>query len=297
MLFVTKIQHFCTKDGPGIRTTVFFKGCPLHCEWCHNPETQWTASPFFYSDRLCIRCGGCVAVCPLKVHTLTEAGHILNRTACNGCKKCVSACSTGALEGCAEVLSVDEIFCNVMKDAVFYGDIGGVTFSGGEPTVYAEELIELLKLFHDNGINTAIETCGYFDPTILPELVKLTDLFLWDVKDTDNERHLMNTGVSNKLITDNLMAADALGAKTVLRCILLSGVNLFTEHLLNIASLYSSLKNCSGVELIPYHTYGASKRIQLGLNENVHREWIPSAEELRKAKELLRQYNVPVLDN
>ena len=294
MLPVTKIQHFCTKDGPGVRTTVFLKGCPLRCLWCHNPET-WSAAPkFFCFDKLCIGCGGCVSVCPHGAHRITEDGHTLDRSVCSECGKCTKICPSGALEECYHTLSAEEIFIEVMKDAAFYGETGGVTFSGGEPTMHADELLPLLRQFRDSGIHTALETCGYFDHALLPELTSATDLFLWDIKDTDEQRHLSGTGVSCGRIIENLKAADALGAKTVLRCIMLKNVNLCKDHLTAVASIFASLKHCIGVELIPYHTYGVSKYAQLGWSGVPHEEWIPSAEDIREAEAFLRQY-APVL--
>ena len=295
MFFVTKIQRFCTKDGPGIRTTVFLKGCPLRCVWCHNPETQSTSAQFFYVDQLCIHCGTCAAIC--HVHSVTDNEHLLDRATCNGCMKCVSNCPTGALENCAKWLSEEELYNEIMKDTAFYSEGGGITFSGGEPTVYADKLIPLLNRIQEKNIHTAIETCGYFNPIILPQLVKAVNLFLWDIKDTNNARHISNTGVSNEPIIKNLKTADSLEAKTVLRCILLKSVNLNADHLKSIADIYHSLNHCSGVELIPYHTYGASKSIQLGLANNAHREWIPSENDIYEAKELLQQYAVPVINN
>ncbi len=296
MFPVTKIQRFCTKDGPGIRTTVFLKGCPLRCLWCHNPETQSLSAQFFYCDNLCIHCGMCAKICPAGVHQITDVAHLLNRAACTQCMKCTQVCPTGALEKCFRWLSAEEIFHQVIKDKAFYGAIGGVTFSGGEPTVHAKEMIPLLNFFHRNTIHTAIETCGYFDKELLPKLIGATDLFLWDIKDTDDNRHLINTGVSNNRIISNLKLADTLGAKTVLRCILLKSVNLNTEHLQRIARIYSTLKHSEGVELIPYHTYGTSKNIQLGQKDTARQDWIPSTEDIVKAETFLAQY-VPIIRN
>ena len=283
MLPITKIQNFCTKDGPGVRTTVFLKGCPLNCVWCHNPETH-TNAHFYFNQKLCVGCGGCEDICEANVHSFSNGTHNVDRTLCVGCMRCARACPTDAIEGTVQWMSQDDIFDTVMKDKAFFGDIGGVTFSGGEPTLYASEIIPILNKFKQNGINTAIETCGYFDKEILSELVPAVDLFLWDIKDTDDLRHKQNTGVGTSEIIENLRLADSMGAKTVLRCILIKTVNLNDEHLQKIKDIYHSLKNCIGVEFIPYHTYGTSKRVQLGLSANENKAWIPTKEDIEKAQ-------------
>lgn len=296
---VTKIQHFCTKDGPGVRTTVFLQGCPLRCVWCHNPETQRgrEIKQFFYAEALCVGCGECASVCPTGVHAISDAGHTLDRTRCLRCMRCVQVCPAGALEACAHEMTQQEIVLQVQKDRAFYGEHGGVTVSGGEPTVYGSALVNLLQQMKQEGISTALETCGYFDAALLDALVPVTDLFLWDVKDTDDGRHRRNTGVSNQTILQNLRQADALGAKTILRCILVKTVNLNRAHLQAVASLYHSLQHGIAVELLAYHTYGNSKNRQLGVAESVHPDWIPTPEEVLQAEAFLRSLDVPILQN
>ena len=288
---VTKIQKFCTHDGPGIRTTVFLKGCPLRCIWCHNPETQSIKPEFFYSPQFCLGCGACVSACPSGVHSFSQ-DHALNRSLCTGCMACTDACPSGALEPCACMMSAEEIMAEVMKDRAFYGTKGGLTLSGGEPCLYKEQMLPLLQSAKDAGITTVIETSGMFEASLLNALVPLTDLFLWDVKDTDPVRHLKNTGGTLETILSNLRKADSMGAKTRLRCILLHGVNLNDTHLANLVSLYRTLHHCEGIELLPYHTYGDSKNLQLGRVSAAHTEWIPTAEEMEHARTWIARHAV-----
>lgn len=287
---VTKIQKFCTGDGPGIRTTVFLKGCPLRCVWCHNPETQSAKQEFYYTEKFCVSCGSCIAVCPTGAHAIVDGRHVLDRSKCVRCMQCVPACFSMALEACSTPQTIEEIYAEAMKDRAFYGKTGGVTVSGGEPMLYADAVAELFGMFREAGVNTAMETCGFFEREKLREVLPVTDLFLWDVKDTDEERHLRNTGVSFEKIRENLRAADEMGARTILRCILIRGVNDHRTHLESVARLYGSLEHCFGVELLPYHTYGDSKRAQLGLPSSAHPEWIPGTEELQAAKAFLRKH-------
>ena len=291
MLPVTKIQKFCTHDGPGIRTTVFLKGCPLRCIWCHNPETQSARAEFFYSPQLCITCGACAAACPQNLHSL-HSGHHLERSRCTACMACTQACPTGALEACGQLMSTEDILSEVMKDRVFYGATGGVTLSGGEPLIHAKGLLPLLQAVKAAGFTTAVETCGIFDVHILEQLVPITDLFLWDVKDTDAARHLANTGGSLEQVLSNLRHADALGARTRLRCIMLQEVNLNTAHLSALTKIFSSLRHCEGIELLPYHTYGDAKNLQLGRSSTAHPEWIPTEEQMENARRYIRQHAV-----
>lgn len=290
---VTKIQKFCTHDGPGIRTTVFLKGCPLRCVWCHNPETQSIRQEWFWAPQLCIGCGACADVCPNAVHTMSPS-HQIERSRCEGCMACAAACPAGALEACAQMMEAEDILAEIMKDRVFYGERGGVTFSGGEPLVHSRALLPILQAVKREGLTTAIETCGVFDTADLAQLVHLTDLFLWDVKDTDPARHLANTGGRLETVLEHLRQADVLGAKTRLRCILLQGVNLNEAHLSSLAELFGTLHHCEGIELLPYHVFGDSKNLQLGRASAAHPEWIPSQAQMDDARAFIRRHAVLV---
>ena len=259
---ITEIQRFCMHDGPGIRTTVFVKGCPLHCAWCHNPETQNSSKELLFFKSKCIFCKTCLT-CENHVHSFTDV-HDITRKSCVTCGKCTELCPTNALEIVGKDMSAEELFESVQRDTAFYAKDGGVTVSGGEPFSQHEEVIEFLKLCNENNINTTVETCGVFPSHITKEAVKYVDMFLWDIKDTDSARHKTYTGLDNKLIIDNLLLADKFGAKTLLRCIMLQGINMNAGHYSGIANIYNKLKNCIGVELIPYHSFGLSKAEALG---------------------------------
>ena len=293
---VTEIQRFCMHDGPGLRTTVFLKGCPMRCQWCHNPETQSPDRHIVYIDNKCIRCGVCAAVCPAGAHHIDPEGfrHVFDRSLCTACGRCADACCTGALSDPLRVMSPEEVYREVCRDRAFYGGKGGVTLSGGEPLMQYGDVAELFRLCRDGGIGTAVETCGIFDADILPELVPLTDIFLWDFKDGNDERHMRYTGVSNAAITANLLRADSLGARTVLRCIMINGVNMAEDHYSAIADLWKKLRNCLYVELLPYHAYGGSKSVSLGKDDSGRREWIPDEADIVEVREHLRSLGVTV---
>ena len=292
---VTEIQRFCMHDGPGVRTVVFFKGCPLRCDWCHNPETQRaTPEMLFYASK-CIYCGACVSACPKGAHTI-HPERVFDRSACTACGHCATVCCTDAITPAARDMTVEEILSAVLRDKSFYGELGGITVSGGEPMTHPDGVIALLTACREAGITTCVETCGEFSTRHLPALCAVTDLFLWDVKDTDPTRHKTHTGVDHTRILHNLREADRLGAKTRLRCILVNGVNTVESHYEGLVALFQSLPHCEGVEFIPYHAYGGSKMLPLGQPDNGRVEWIPDGGIVEAAKTYLRERSVPVIN-
>ena len=295
-LRIVRIQRFSTHDGPGIRTVVFAKGCPLDCAWCHNPETKSAKPQIFFNVGECINCGACVRVCAASAHVFTGEMHNFIAEKCIGCHKCADVCVTGAIEALGRDVSVNEIMRQVEKDREFYGATGGLTLSGGEPMRQPRASTELLCIAKARGIKTAVETCGYFDGSYVSELAAVTDLFLWDIKDCNGERHKRYTGVSNEKIIGNLFLADKFAKEIVLRCIIVNGVNTDKEHLDGIVNLYRRLNHCSQVQLLPYHAYAGGKTTMLGLTDNGKKEWCPPLKSMKSIRNYLLSQKVKVTD-
>lgn len=291
-LEVTDIQHGCTHDGPGLRTTVFLKGCPLHCRWCHNPETQSAGKEVYYRPERCIGCMACADACPRGCHQEAAGVHLLDNAQCIQCTACADACPGSALEAVSETMELEEVLEQVCLDRVFYRSRGGLTVSGGEPTLQQEGLLALLDGARDQGISTCLETCGVFPEALVPALLGRVDLFLYDIKDTDPARHKEYTGGNLEQILKNLAKIDAGGGKTVLRCILIPDINLEDTHAQALAQLYKTLSHCLYIELLPYHPYGLSKAEQLGRSGMPYRQ--PKQEELEAFAAILTGRGVPV---
>ncbi len=262
---VFNIQKFSVNDGPGIRTTVFLKGCMLNCLWCHNPESKSARPQIMLTPRLCVGCGACLASCPQGLHAFDESGaHNIDRSRCTACGACADAC-VGALEICGKPMTVDEILAEVKKDEAFYRHSGGgMTVSGGDPLFHPAFTRELLRRAKEESLHTCVETSGHARWEDLEALLPFVDLFLWDVKETDTVRHRQFTGVGNERILENLHKLDAAGAKTVLRCPVIPGCNDRPEHFAAIAALANGLTGVQNIDVEPYHPLGKSKSEALG---------------------------------
>jgi glycyl-radical enzyme activating protein len=262
---VFDIQHFAIHDGPGIRTTVFLKGCPLHCLWCHNPESQAAGMEIFYLPEKCIGCRACEHVCEEGAHHFKDNEHSLDRAICVRCGTCTEECYSGGLERVGQEMSVDAVLAEVLKDTPFYSTSGGgLTVSGGEPMQQFGFTRDLLLAAKEAGLHTCLETSGCSSRERYLEVAPLVDLFLFDIKETDPELHRQFTGVSNLAIRSNLLALDLIGASLVLRCPIIPGLNDRSEHFAGITALANQLHNVLEIHILPYHPLGTSKSQRLG---------------------------------
>jgi pyruvate formate lyase activating enzyme len=292
---VFNIERFAIRDGPGIRTTVFLKGCPLRCLWCANPESISPRPQLLYLENLCTRCYRCVEVCPNKATTKTPDGAIkIDRSLCKACGKCVEICPNKARQLSGKLMTVDEVLEEVKKDALFYQNSGGgVTFSGGEPSQQPEFLWHLLKGAQESGIHTALDTSGFVKPEILKKVLEHTNLVLYDIKHMDPTKHKELTGVDNRLILENARMIASMGKPMIIRVPLIPGHNDSKENIKALAEFMLSL-GLKRIDLLPYHSLGKIKYQRLGTEYKLS-DLKPFAEgEVAKIKADLESYGLQV---
>lgn len=259
------IQRFCVHDGPGIRTTVFFKGCNLRCFWCHNPESLHAGTEVQYLAMKCIACGACAACCPNGCHRMVDGMHGYDRSACVACGACTAACPAEALSAIGKLYTVQDVLDIALRDKPFYQNSGGgITCSGGEPMLQHGFLRELLSAAKANGLHTAVDTAGNVPFAWFEEVLPHTDLFLYDLKCMDSERHTAVTGVGNGLILENIQKLSQAGASIWVRIPVIPTVNDMMENMEGAAGFLQPLKGVQKVELLTYHRLGGGKYESMG---------------------------------
>lgn len=273
---ITSIKRFAVHDGDGIRTTLFFKGCPLKCVWCHNPETINPGYQFAFYKHKCINCGLCAQICDC--HVIKNDLHVIERNKCIMCRKCVERCPQEALEIFGKRITVDEAFEIIMKDKDFYFQSGGgITLSGGECLLQSEFCTELLKNVKHEGIHTAVDTCGFVSQKKIDKVLPYTDIFLYDIKCFDEALHIKLTGHSNEIILKNLKYLDEKDKKIEIRIPYVPGYN--SGEIDKIFEMLQKFKNITKVRILPYHNYSSSKYEALNMENTLPVE-IPNEDEI-----------------
>lgn len=298
---IFNIQKYNMYDGPGVRTLVFFKGCPLRCKWCANPEGLEKKFQIMFKSNSCTNCGACVSVCPVGIHTISKDSQehqVLRDVDCLGCGKCVEACMTKALSVVGEVKTISELMEVIREDKTFYEvSGGGVTLGGGEVSMQPEAAANLLQACKMEGINTAIETCGYVKTENLLKIAEFVDLFLFDIKQMNSDKHFELTGVRNELILTNLKTLLERRHAVKVRMPMLKGINDSEDEIKQVIEFlmpYKDNKNFKGIDLLPYHKLGVNKYSQLGKEYPIEGDPSLSQEDLDRIEGWIKKYDFPV---
>jgi len=292
---VFSIERYAIHDGPGIRTLVFLKGCPLRCSWCDNPEGQESYPQLIFFSNKCIGCEKCLEVCPTNATSLSKDGKIkIDRKMCINCGECAKACPSGARIISGKYMTVKEVVDEVLKDLAFYQNSGGgITLSGGEVTMQAEFARETLKACKEYGINTAIETCGYSKWENFSKVLEFTDLVLYDIKCMNPLRHKEYTGVSNELILENVKKIAEMGIPIIIRVPVIPGFNSSENHMRElIGFVKDSVKTVKKIHFLPYHELGVGKYERLGRKYEFGHRGSPKDNYLQKLITLASSYGI-----
>ncbi len=269
MGMIFDIKRYAIHDGPGIRTTVFLKGCPLRCRWCHNPEGIAKEQEIMIREDRCIQCKECITHCPKSAISLSSDTILLDKSSCDRCGLCIDACTAQSLVMVGNNMTEAQVLKEIEKDLIFYEESdGGVTFSGGDPLMQPKFISDLLDACKAQDIHTVVDTSGYIDVISLLKISKKVNLFLYDIKMMNNDKHRKYTGVSNKLILKNLELLSQQDQPIIIRIPLIPGINVDDVNIIELGTFVSSLKNIKEISLLPYHRSGVSKLKRLNKEQD-----------------------------
>ena len=298
---IAAVRRLTVHDGPGVRDTVFVKGCPLNCVWCHNPESISGKPQLLYHENVCSGCGDCSAVCPQGVHEFKAGWHVLDRKKCISCGACAENCCFNALEICGKSMTADDVFSQVIRDKDFFDPVGGVTLSGGEPALFPDFSAALFQKLRQAGIHTALDTCGAVAFENYRKILPFTNLVLFDLKGMDPRRHKVHTGKDNKLIHKNLQQISAWGTPIEIRMPIVPGLNDFPEDIEQTGLLLTKIKTLTMIRLLPYHPLAAGKYAAAGMPDPLMQAAgkpvtvPPSQRELENIAGILQSYHLKTI--
>lgn len=291
---IVNIQKYSIHDGPGIRTTVFLKGCALNCWWCHNPESQNPKPEIMFFKERCTSCGSCIKRCPQKAIEFVEGYPVVDESKCTLCGKCSDFCPSNARELIGKEITVKDLMKEIIKDEAFYDESnGGVTFSGGEPLLHADYLNNVLKSCKSKGIHTTIDTSGFAAWEQFEKIVDNVDLFLFDIKHMNNEKHMEYMGVGNEVILENLKKLSERGSNIYIRMPIIAGVNDDDENIDKAVDFISKL-NIIHVNLLPYHKMGMDKYRRLNMAYKLSGLEMPSDEVMSKIADKFKKAGIKI---